>query len=284
MRTYDRPIADYPTNREADVVLRDGSTVHVRPVRAEDEPALHGFFSSLSLDSRSFRFFSAATNLQDTARRLADVDYVSRYGLIAVRGGGDEVIGHGLYIGRPHETAEVAFAIADGMQGRGLATLLLAHLAEVAVENEIPLFYAEVMPENWRMLEVFRESGFPTETSSAPGVIRVEMPTSFSAEAVERFERRDQLAAEAAVRRFLMPKAVAVVGASRHRETVGGSIFRNLLESGFDGTVYPVNPASDVVQSVRAYRSIAEVPDEIDLAVIAVPGRGGGRRGDRVRR
>ena len=240
-------------------------------MRAEDEPALHEFFSSLSLGSRSFRFFSAGTNLQDATRRMADVDYVSRYGLIAVRGGGDEVIGHGLYIGRPHEAAEVAFAIADGMQGRGLATLLLAHLAEVAVENEIPLFYAEVMPENWRMLEVFRESGFPTETSSAPGVIRVEMPTSFSAEAVERFERRDQLAAEAAVRRFLTPNAVAVVGASRHRETVGGSIFHNLLESGFDGTVYPVNPASDVVQSVRAYRSIAEVPDEIDLAVIAVP-------------
>ena len=227
-------------------------------MRAEDEPALHRFFSSLSLDSRSFRFFSGATNLQDTARRLVDVDYTGRYGLIAVRGGGDELIGHGLYIGQPHEAAEVAFAIADGMQGRGLATLLLAHLAEVAVENEVPLFYAEVMPENWRMLEVFRESGFPTETSSAPGVIRVEMPTSFSAEAVEQFERRDQLAAQAAVRRFLMPKAVAVVGASRHRETVGGSIFRNLLESGFDGTVYPVNPASDVVQSVRAYRSIAD--------------------------
>ena len=97
------------------------------------------------------------------------------------------------------------------------------------------------------------------------------MPTSFSAEAVERFERRDQLAAEAAVRRFLMPKAVAVVGASRHRETVGGSIFRNLLESGFDGTVYPSIRRATSVQSVRAYRSIAEVPDEIDLAVIAVP-------------
>ena len=120
------------------------------------------------------------------------------------------------------------------------------------------------------MLEVFRESGFPTETSSAPGVIRVEMPTSsprrpWSASSAATSLRRGRRPA------LPEPQSVAVVGASRGRETVGGTIFRNLLESGFDGRVYPVNPASDVVQSVRAYPSIAEVPDEIDLAVIAVP-------------
>ena len=89
------------------------------------------------------------------------------------------------------------------MQGLGLATLLLAHLAEVAHGNGIAVFFAEVLPQNHRMIEVFRESGFPVETSSEAGSIRVEFPTSFSPEAVRRFQERDRTAAAAAVRHFL---------------------------------------------------------------------------------
>lgn len=268
---YDRAINDYPANREADVVLSDGSTVHVRPVRADDVDAVHELFRGLSVDSRTFRFFSAGTDLRAAARTTVDVDYAARYGLVALRGADERVVGQGIYIGEPSGEAEVAFAVADELQGRGLGTLLLAHLAEVAEDNGMWTFVAEVMPENHRMIEVFRESGLPLEISSLPGTIRVEMPTSLSPEAVERFEHRDRLAARAAVRHFLAPRSVAVVGASRTRDTVGGAIFHNLLESDFDGPVYPVNPASDVVQSVRAYGSVAEVPDEIELAVVAVP-------------
>ena len=241
VRTYDCAINLYPANREADVVLSDGSTVHVRPVRADDEAPIYEFFSGLSLDSRTFRFFSAGTDLRAAARTMVDVDYAARYGLVALRGDDDRVVGQGIYLGQRRGEAEIAFAIADEMQGRGLGTLLLAHLAEVAEENGIPTFVAEVMPDNHRMIEVFRESGLPLEISSQPGAIRVEMPTSFSPEAIERFEQRDRLAARAAVRHFLAPRSVAVVGASRTRGTVGGEIFHNLLDSDFDGPVYPVN-------------------------------------------
>jgi acetate---CoA ligase (ADP-forming) len=258
--------SDYPAYREADVVLRDGSTVHLRPVRAADEPMLREFFESLSSDSRMFRFFSGASDLAEAAERMADVDYAERYGLVAARGDGDRPVGHGAYVGTAPGRAEVAFAIADELQGQGLGTILLAHLAEVAEANGIEAFFAEVMPENHRMVEVFRESGFPIETSSEPGAIHVELPTSFGGEAVGRFEERDRLAAEAAVRAFLTPRSVAVVGASRRRETVGGAVFHNLLESRFDGVVHPVNPASDVVQSVRAHRRLADVPGPVDLA------------------
>ena len=158
-----------------------------------------------------------------------------------------------------------------GLQGLGLGTLLLAHLAEVAQDNGISVFTAEVMPENHRMIEVFRESGFPVEMSSRPGTIHVELPTSLSDEAVSHFEDRDRIAAQAAIRPFLEPRAVAVIGASREHGTVGGQLFHNALEAGFEGVVYPVNPSADVVQSVRAYPSVTEVPDEVDLAVIAVP-------------
>ena len=262
--------ADYPADREADVVLRDGSTVHLRPVRAADAPALLCLFEGLSADSRTFRFFSGASDLEAAAKRLADVDYAQRYGLVATRGD-ERPVGHGAYVGTAPGRAEVAFAVADELQGQGLGTILLAHLAEVAQENGIEGFFAEVMPQNHRMVEVFRESGFPIETSSEPGAIHLELPTSLGGAAFERFAERDRLAAEAAVRGFLRPHAVAVVGASRRRETVGGAVFHNLLESSFGGVVYPVNPASDVVQSVRAYRSVAELPGEVDLGVIAVP-------------
>lgn len=251
------------------MALRDGTTVHVRPVRADDEDALHGFLEGLDLTSRVFRFFSGGVDLRAAARSMADVDYAQRYGLVAVRDG--DLVGQGIYIGEGGGGAEVAFAVADRLQGNGLATLLLAHLAEVAVDNGISVFHAEVMPENHRMMEVFRDSGFPVEISSEPGAIRVVFPTSFEEEAVRRFEDRDRLAAEAALRFFLEPTAIAVIGASRDRNTVGGQLFHNTLESGFEGVSYPVNPHADVVQSVHSYGSVAELPEDVELAVIVVP-------------
>ena len=264
-------IGAYPAHREADVALRDGSTVHVRPVRPEDEGRLVEFFESLSPESRGFRFFTGGASAERAARFAVDVDYESRYGLLATRGEDEPPVGHGTYVETGPGRAEVAFAIADQLQGRGLGTVLLAHLAEVAAEHGFSVFEAEVLPGNHRMIEVFRESGFPVEMSPVPGAIGIEAPTSFSANAVERFEQRDRLAAATAVSHFLEPRAVAVVGASRRRGTVGGEIFHNMLEAGFGGVVYPVNPSADVVQSVRAYPSIAAVPGEVDLAVIAVP-------------
>ncbi len=254
-------------------MLRDGSTVRLRPVRPSDEGALLDLFEGLDPDSLAFRFFTAASNLRAAAARMAEVDYVGRYGLVALRGGDGHLVAHATYLEAAPGRAEVAFAVAGEMQGKGLGTILLAHLAEVAQENSIPVFFAEVMPQNHRMVEVFRESGFPIEVSSERGTIRIELPTSFSPEAVERFEERDRLAAVEAVRRFLEPEAIAVVGASRRRGTVGGEVFHNLLESGFGGALYPVNPGSESVQSVPAHASVAELPGAVDLAVVAVPPR-----------
>jgi acetyl coenzyme A synthetase (ADP forming)-like protein len=260
----------YPSHREADVVLHDGSTVRLRPVRREDEAALREFFGGLSARSRAFRFFSGAVDVERAAGVLADVDYGKRYGLVAVRGG-DRVVGHGLYVGGSGGRAEVAFAIAEEMQGRGLGTILLAHLAEVAGEHGYPTFVAEVLPQNHKMIEMFRRSGLPTRVRAEPGVLRVEMPTSFSAAARERFEDRDRLAAEAAVRSVLAPASVALVGASRRPGSVGAEVMRNLVESGYRGSLYPVNPAAEEVGGLLAYPSLEAVPGEVELAVIAVP-------------
>ena len=175
----------------------------------EDRAALADFFEGLTPESRGLRFFSAAANVTEEAERAVDVDYADRYGLIATRGEDSQPVGHSGYARISEGRAEVAFAVADALQGHGLGTILLAHLAEIADEQGITTFEAEVLPENHRMIEVFRESGFPVEVRSVPGSIQVELPTSFSSEALERFADRDRSAAAAAAR-------------SLHRAPVGG--------------------------------------------------------------
>lgn len=263
--------APYPAHREADVVLRDGSTIHVRPVRADDEAALARFLDGLSEQSRWLRFFGTV-DLGGAAAWAARVDYDRRYGLVATTGGDGAIVGHAAYQRDDSgERAEIAFAIADSMQGRGLGTILLAHLAQAAEASGVPVFVAEVLPQNHRMIEVFRESGFPIAMRTEPGTIHVELPTSLSAEALERFERRERTAAVAAMRSFFAPRSVAVAGASRRRGTIGGEVFHNLLTAGFDGPVFPVNPKAEVVQSVVAYPTVRDCPGPVDLAVVVVP-------------
>ena len=178
------------------------------------------------------------------------------------------------------DRAEVAFLVADAWQGRGISTILLAHLAAVAAAHGISTFVAEVLPDNHRMIEVFRESGFPVELRSVPGAIEIELPTSLSAEAVERFEERERIAAVAAVRSFLEPRSVAVIGASRRR--------------GNDRRRDPAQPGRRRVHRLRVRGQRARptsssrcpptdrwptFPSRVDLAVVAVPaGRVVGRR------
>jgi acetyl coenzyme A synthetase (ADP forming)-like protein len=281
----------YPASREADVVLRDGSTVHVRPIRPDDEERLLAFFRGLSRDSRALRFFSATSDyfLAAEAKREVAVDYVRTFGLVAMIGPEERIVGHALYVGKDGDRAEVAFAVADEYQGRGLGTILLGHLAEAAGANGVRIFEAEMIPENHRMLDVFRESGFPVEVRAGEGRLHATFPTSLTEEAREHFEQRDRIAAAGALRIFFAPRAVAVIGASRQRGTIGGELFHNLLRFGFAGPVYPVNPAAEVVQCVPAYPSVEAIPGPVDLAVIAVPaGRvfqaaeGCGRKGVRA--
>src|SRR5688500_16892631 len=166
--------AAYPAHREADVVLRDGSTVHVRPVRPRDDrEALKKFLDRLSPDSRSLRFFSLGVNLDGAAQWAADVDYQRRFGLVALGGRRQAIVGHASFNrdDPDDDRAEVAFEVADAYQGNGLGTILLAHLAEAAQEQGVSVFEAEVLPHNHRMVEVFRESGFAVRTRSDPDVL-----------------------------------------------------------------------------------------------------------------
>jgi acetate---CoA ligase (ADP-forming) len=264
------PAPAYPREREADVVLRDGSTVHVRPVRADDGPAMRTFLETVSTESIAFRFFGMPS-LDWATKWSVDVDYADRFGLVAETGTPAVVIAHGAYARYDEEHAEVAFLVADAWQSRGISTILLAHLADAADERGIPTFTAEVLPANHHMIELFRQSGFPLRIRTSPDALTVQFPTSLSPQAIERFAERERTASVAAARSVLEPRSVAVIGASRHRGTIGGEILHNLVANGFEGPVYAVNDHAEWVQSLPAYRSVADVPGEVELAVIAVP-------------
>src|SRR5215469_16822600 len=257
---------------DVDVVLRDGSTVRVRAAWPEDRDALERFLSGLSEQSRIFRFFTPINDLSWAARQFAQVDYRERYSLVAQHGVDGEIVAHGFYALEKPGQAEVALEVADRLQGMGLGTILLGHLAAHAAVQGITTFSAEVMGENHRMLTVFRESGFPVSVRSSYGTLEVTFPTQLTEAARERFERREQISAVAALKRFFEPGSIAVLGASRRRGSIGGEVFHNLLESGFPGPVHPVSP-HPVVQSVLAYADVRQVPGPVDLAVVVVPAR-----------
>lgn len=266
MATIVRPV-------RTDAVLRDGSTVSIRPLSSHDEPALLAFLRGLSDDSRAFRYFAGTADgvLIETAYLETHADPLRRFNVVATTGDPERIVGHAVCARVDTDRAEVAFAVADEYQGRGLGTILLGYLAEVAGRAGVATFVAYVLPANHAMLDVFRNSGFPLDVHAGPGELVVTFPTKITPGALDRFADRERVATTNALRAFFAPRAVAVIGASRQRGTIGGEIFHNLLADGFAGPVYPVNPSAGVVQSVLAYPSIEAVPGRVDLAVIAVP-------------
>ena len=262
----------YPEHLASDVALRDGSTAHIRPARPADARIIEDYLIGLSPETRRLRFWSQAIDVRTLARSMVDNDYVNRLTLIVLHGGDDgRMIGGAQYIRMNGNRAELSISVADQYQGHGIGSILLGQLAQAAAANGVVMFVAEVLPENHNMVDVFRASGFPVSIRAVSGKIDVELPIVLTGETLERFEERETQAAFSALRTFLSPRSVAVVGASRDSSTIGGRLFHNLLMTEFAGAVYPVNPKADVVHGVPAYASVADVPGEIDVAFVVVP-------------
>lgn len=263
----------YPAHRVVDVGLRDGSTVRVRPALLEDLDPLEALFSRLSPDSVRMRFHGVASPSRAMLQRFVDVDYKESLSLIAETGLGERArsIALATYFRTDEARAEMALVVDDAFQGLGLGSILIEHLGEAAAEAGISTFEAEVLASNSGMLDVLRNLDLPLQRSLSAGEVHAEFPTSPTAEAIESFEHREAIAASAGVARLVRPRSVAVIGASRRRGTISGAVFHNLTDGGFEGPVYPVNPKAEVVQSVRSYPSVLDIPDEVDLAVIVVP-------------
>jgi acetyl coenzyme A synthetase (ADP forming)-like protein len=253
-------------------VLKTGRTIRLRPVRHEDGEGLLNFFRHLSRASIYSRFFNMRSPEAAVASTPVDVDYRRCFGMVAELGGEIVAVAHYIATVNP-ETAEVAFAIGDDLQGCGIGTRLLERLADVARENGIAHFEAETLAENRWMLAVFLDSGFDVVSHSEAGVVGLSFPIG----ATPRFERRSaersQKAAWASMRAVFAPRSIAVVGASRRPGHLGGEILRHLRATGFEGALYAVNPRATQIGSVPSYPSLREIPQPVELAVIAVPAR-----------
>ena len=258
-----------------DIILRDGSTLRLRPPTTADVPGLVRFFEGLSPQSLYLRFHGYPSIGEKLVERFVDPDWVEQGSLIGVFGeGGDErIVALGSYARlRDPSTAESAFTVADDFQRRGVGTRLLERLADLAGEAGIERFMAEVRPENRPMLDVFAHAGFEATRELQGGTIEVYFPITPTEVFRLAVDERDHVAVVESLRPFFEAKSVAVVGASRKRGSLGGELFRNILESDFQGAAYPVNLRAEPVAGVKAYSSIEEIPDEVDLAVICLPG------------
>lgn len=261
----------YPAHWEADVLLRDGATARLRPVSPDDADALQQMHQGQSQDSIYFRYFTYKSQLSaKELERFTVVDYVDRVAFVILLG--DELMGIGRYdrLGDSTE-AEVAFNIADAHQGRGLGSIFMEHLAAAARENGLRTFTAEVLPENRKMLTVFQAAGFETSRSFEDGVVVVEFPIDPTARVRAVMESREHRAEAQSVAELLRPESIAVIGASRQWGSVGFALIENIIEGGFTGPVYGINTEALEVAGMISRNSLADVPQEVELAVIAVP-------------
>ncbi|MFD0038911.1 GNAT family N-acetyltransferase [Streptomyces anulatus] len=273
----------YPDHWEADVVLRDGGTARIRPITTDDAERLVSFYEQVSDESKYYRFFAPYPRLSDRdVHRFTHHDYVDRVGLAVTIGGEfigtvryDRINDQGRPASAPADEAEVAFLVQDAHQGRGVASALLEHIAAVARERGIRRFAAEVLPANNKMIKVFRDGGYTQRRSFEDGSVHLTLDLEPTEKSLAVQRGREQRAEARSVQRLLAPGSVAVIGTGRTPGGVGRTVLRNLLASGYTGRTYAVNRAFDeglaTLDGVPAHRSLGEIDEQVDLAVIAVP-------------
>lgn len=264
----------YPSQYETEVLLKDGSRMMLRPIRSEDTDSWLAFVSRLSRRTKYLRFHSLPKLTMEEAIRFCTVDYTNTFAFVAEVLGDrrQDIVAIGRYYRLPiKHSAEVALVIEDAYQGKGIGTKLMEWLTNVARENGITTFEADVLAGNEEMMTVFRDYGFHITSELQEGVYHVILPIARTKKVLKREEERERISTVASLRSLLYPKSVAVIGASTKPGSIGQLLFKCIMENGFSGILYPVNPNAQAVLSVKAYPSIVEVPGNVDLAVIVVP-------------
>ncbi|MEM0129983.1 MAG: GNAT family N-acetyltransferase, partial [Thermoplasmatales archaeon] len=247
------------------IILRNGSLVVVRDYVDSDLDKIKDFVASLSDATIQGRFMQV-TPREAVLRALTKNEWKT---IIALRN--DKIIAHGALYKGNEGFAEIGIIVSDDFQSLGLGTAMLGLLAEEAVRSGVKEIRSFVSPENYKMISALKSMGFAVESEAKPGIVMVRFSPSSLPEAIRNFDNRDAVSAINAVKFFLEPKSIAVIGASSDRTSIGGQLFFNLLESNFNGQIFPVNPNHEFVQGVRAYKSVKDVGYQVDVAFIAVP-------------
>lgn len=247
-----------------DVLLRDGGIAHVRPLTPADRQALHELVDRTSERSAYLRFFTGGkATAHGYMDRITGTDYPG-HALVAVLHG--RLVAVAEYIPIKGGSADLAILIDDAVHGHGLGTLLLEHVALDAAEHGVSELVAYVLPENNQMIKVLADLGLDVRRRFEDGTVHVRIGVTPTPRLVAGIEARAHEAGRASLRRVLAPRSVAVIGASRDPSAIGHKVVRNLIDGGFDGPIYAINPKSET-----CYPSIHDVPGPVDLAVVAVP-------------
>ncbi|GAA0435508.1 GNAT family N-acetyltransferase [Actinoplanes capillaceus] len=258
--------------RSADVLLSDGTTAHLRRIRPEDAPAIVDFHSRMSDRTRYLRYFSPYPRIPERdLQRFVNVDHRDREAFVTVADGRITAVGRYERLGPDSPEAEVAFVVEDALQGRGIGSVLLEHLADAAREHGITRFVAEVLPENSGMLRVFGDTGYQVQRRYADGVVHLSFPIAPTEKSREVQESREHVTEARSIARLLAPRGIAVYGASATGHGIGAHILGNLRDGGYTGGIVPVHPSAERVAGLTAYRRASEAGVPIDLALIAVP-------------
>ncbi|HWM99217.1 MAG TPA: GNAT family N-acetyltransferase, partial [Streptosporangiaceae bacterium] len=256
-------------------LLADGTTVEIRPAGPADFDAVKAMHEAMSPDNSYMRFFNISRlSAEIEARRISRNPAPGSAALLAVANG--EVAGVASYVPLRQDpgTAEVAFAVADHMHHRGIATLLLEHLVSLAGSRQVTTFMAQTLTENTAMLGVFADAGLAVRRRYGEGVIELTFPLPGQGDSdsyLNAVAERERRADVASLRHVFAPESVAVIGASRRRGTVGRAILDNIRAAGYAGRVYVVNPRARQVGGEPGLASALDLPEPADLAVIAVP-------------
>jgi acyl-CoA synthetase (NDP forming)/GNAT superfamily N-acetyltransferase len=262
-------------------LLADGTTVEIREACPDDFDAVRAMHEAMAPDNIYLRFFSYSRQSAETeARRVCRDPRPGTPGsaaLLALRDG--DLVGVASFtglIGHPGQ-AEVAFAVADHMHHKGIATLLLEHLVSLARSRQITEFMAETLTENRAMLKVFADAGLPVQRHFVGDVYELTFPLPLDEDGtaldtyLSAVAERESSADVASLRHLLAPESVVVIGASRRREAVGRVILENIKAGGYAGRLYTVNPRARQIDGERCLDSVLDLPEPADLAVIAVP-------------
>ncbi|MGK5675445.1 bifunctional acetate--CoA ligase family protein/GNAT family N-acetyltransferase [Micromonospora sp. URMC 106] len=263
MTTVEQPV---------DVLLSDGSTVQLRPIRPSDGPGIVAMHSRFSERTRYLRYFSPYPRIPERdLHRFVNVDHRDREAFVVLVG--DRIVAVGRYerLGPEAPDAEVAFVVEDAYQGRGIGSVLLEHLADAAGRSGIATFVAEVLPANGAMLRVFSDFGYQVQRQFADGVVHLTFPIAPTDATLEVQRGREHRTEARSIARLLAPRGVAVYGASATGQGVGAAVLGHLRDGGYTGSVVPVHPSAATVAGLPAYPSAAVAGVPVDLAVVAVP-------------
>ncbi len=218
MRTLFLPPTYQDSAESGRLILRDGTTAFIRPAEPSDRDEMREFFLHLSPESKRRRFFSIADPAEALLERQCDSSNPRvQLTLIVSRiiGGVSRIIATASYVARDETSAEVAFAVGDEFQGRGLGGLLLERLSLIAARNGFVRFWAVTRLENALMLDTFRRSGFPLHTKVEDECVEIDFSVAQSEDSVSHSEARDRLFTTASLHPLFQPRSVALVGASR---------------------------------------------------------------------